>query len=234
MLTREQRRCATARALPLKERQRPVSPGGGVRRRGAKDNPPGETGLWGAAGSAPLDSTSPVGQQTQWLRKSATPGGPVGWCDGRRCGERLQAQRAAESAPTSHGADPVAASRGGAHAGTQCEAPLVGQQLASAGREPTTRECQPLINVKGQIQLQPKLAGRIAIQPCPGRRGREEVTIASLASWPIFARARVSISRRLRTAPIPRSDTRPLRKRAGAIPLLRCFRLQAASCWPRC
>jgi hypothetical protein len=131
MLTREQRRCATARALPLKERQRPVSPGGGVRRRGAKDNPPGETGLWGAAGSAPLDSTSPVGQQTQWLRKSATPGGPVGWCDGRRCGERLQAQRAAESAPTSHGADPVAASRGGAHAGTQCEAPLVGKPVAT-------------------------------------------------------------------------------------------------------
>jgi hypothetical protein len=133
MLTREQRRCATARALPLKERQRPVSPGGGVRRRGAKDNPPGETGLWGAAGSAPLDSTSPVGQQTQWLRKSATPGGPVGWCDGRRCGERLQAQRAAESAPTSHGADPVAASRGGAHAGTQCEAPLVGQPVDGSG-----------------------------------------------------------------------------------------------------
>jgi hypothetical protein len=74
MLTREQRRCATARALPLKERQRPVSPGGGVRRRGAKDNPPGETGLWGAAGSAPLDV--PCGQ-TQWLRKTARPS--CGW-----------------------------------------------------------------------------------------------------------------------------------------------------------
>jgi hypothetical protein len=51
-------------------------------------------------------------------------------------------------------------------------------------------------------------------------------------------RARLHLDcRRLRgdqAAPVPRSDTRPLRRRAGAIPLLRCFRLQAASCWPRC
>jgi hypothetical protein len=109
MLTREQRRCATARALPLKERQRPVSPGGGVRRRGAKDNPPGETGL-GSGGQRTFGQHVPCWTTDAMVEKESDAG-RSGWLVRR---EAMEAQRVAESAPTSHGADPVAASRGGA------------------------------------------------------------------------------------------------------------------------